>query len=382
MSTKKPVSLGKKILYIIVTLAILFLGLEVVLSVFYYHKKSSNKLASIEFAYAVKRMLKPPPTPYNPANQKLVRPDSSQQFNEAVARETVASNGFAYQSWIDFKNINYAGQYVNVQDNIRKTIPDSYYSSASTDTLTIYFFGGSTMFGFNVADFETIPSYFVDLYKQKYPQAKSIKVVNYGCLNYFSKQELMLFSELLFNGNKPSIAVFFDGLNDFWFSKMLYKNQSFYNFYLEKAFFSGQPVSTTDKWFTDSVQQMFRSYPGIDETAYNQSLIDKYFRNIENIRKVAAIAGTKTYFFCQPVPFYNYPHQAEDPVTFKEKNTRFDYIYPIIEKRADSANNYFFLGNLLQTEKGNSFVDGFHYSPAIHRKIASAILNHMEKDLR
>ena len=74
------------------------------------------------------------------------------------------------------------------------------------------------MFGFNVLDYETIPSQFVQLYKERFHDGKSIRVYNYGTPTYYSYQELILFSNLVYNGHKPDIVVFLDGINDFWFA--------------------------------------------------------------------------------------------------------------------------------------------------------------------
>lgn len=376
MAEKKRVSPGRALAYLLVTLFLFFVLIEVILSIYYYQKRGNNRLASIEFARSVRDMFRPHLTPYNLKNQQLVRPDSSDAFNDLVTRETANSNAYEYQPWVDFKNIDYKGKWMNIENNVRRSIPDSYINPASKDTVLIYFFGGSTTFGFNVADFETIPSMFVDLYKERYPNAKSVKVVNYGCPNYYTHQELMLFTNLIYEGHKPDIAIFFDGLNDFWFGKMLYYNQSFYSFYFRKAYFSPQPPSTRDKWFQDSLQNLFKTYPGMAEKDFDDRLIGNFFQNIENIKRVATLTNTKTYFFCQPVPFFDYPNQLNDPMVFKDTTTRFNYIYPVVEKLGDSVSNFTFMGHLLKDEKsGYPFVDGFHYAPRIHKKIVAKMMD-------
>ena len=380
MADKKPVSFGKRLIYMGIVLLFLFLVVEIVLRVYYYQQYGNRSLASVEFLYSIRSRFRPKMTPYNPEHQKKVRPDSSDAFNDGVTKETALSNQYEYQPWVEFKNIDYKGSYMNISNNVRKSIPDSYYNPSSTDTLLIYFFGGSTIFGFNVADFETIPSYFVELYKEKYPAAKSIKVVNWGCPNYYSYQELMLFSKLLIEGHQPDVAIFFDGLNDFWFGKMNYSNESFYSFYFRKSYFASRPPSTQDKWFTDSLQNLFKTPVGMPEKTFSDKLISNYFKNIESVKRMSKVTGTKTYFFCQPTPFYKYPNQLSDPMVFKDTNTRFNYIYPIIEKRADSITNFTFMGAMLEKESGYPFVDGFHYAPRIHKRIAAGMLSRIEKD--
>lgn len=380
MAEKKTVSFGKRLLFIGAMLLFLFLVVEILLSIYFYHQYGNSKLASVEFLRNVRNRFRPQMTPYNPDHQKKVRPDSSDTFNDLVTRETALSNQYEYQPWVEFKNIDFKGSYMNISGNIRKSIPDTYINPSSSDTLLVYFFGGSTLFGFNVADFETIPSYFVQAYKDKYPNAKSIKVVNWGCPNYYSYQEVILYTKLLIDGHHPDIAIFFDGLNDFWFGKMNYSSESFYSFYFRKSYFAARPPSTSDKWFIDSLQNLFRTPAGMPEEQFSDKLISNYFRNIESVKRMSTVTGTKSYFICQPTPFYKYPNQLKDPMVFKDTNTRFNYIYPIIEKRADSIANFSFLGGMLEKESGYPFVDGFHYAPRIHRKIAEEILKKIEKD--
>ncbi len=380
MVEKKPVSFGKRILFMGIFLLVIFLLVEVLLSIYYYHQYGNSKLASVEFMRSARNRFRPKLTPYNLQHQKLVRPDSSDIFNDLVTKETALSNQYEYQPWVEFKNIDYNGSYMNIVKGVRKSIPDRYINSSSKDTLLIYFFGGSTTFGFNVADFETIPSYFVDIYKEKYPSSKSIKVVNWGCPNYYSYQELMLYTKLIIEGHQPDIAIFFDGLNDFWFGKMNYSSESFYSFYFRKSYFAIRPPSTTDKWFTDSLQALFKTPLGMPENQFSDQLIANYFKNIESVKRMSKVTGTKTYFFCQPTPFYKYPNQLKDPMVFKDTNTRFNYIYPIIEKQADSIGNFTFLGAMMEKEIGYPFVDGFHYAPRIHKRIAAEMLSKVEKD--
>lgn len=379
MTEKKNYSFGKKLFFAASIFLIMFLLVEVILSIYFYQQYGNSKLASLEFARNVRNRFRPQMTPYNPAHQKLVRPDSSDAFNDLVTKETAISNQYEYSAWLDFKNIDYAGTYMNISRGVRKSIPDSYYTNGSSDTVLVYFFGGSTTFGFNVADFETIPSYFVELFKVKYPN-KSVKVVNWGCPNYYSYQEMILFTKLMADGHQPDIAIFFDGLNDFWFGKMSYTNESFYSFYFKKSYFAARPPSTRDLWFTDSLRNLFKTPVGLSEKEFSDKLMANYFKNIESAKRMAVATNTKTYFFCQPTPFYKYPNQLKDPMVFKDTSTRFNYIYPIIEKKADSVSNFSFLGAMLEKEPLYPFVDGFHYAPHIHKKIAAEMLAKVEKD--
>jgi len=49
--------------------------------------------------------------------------------------------------------------------------------------------------------------------------------------------------------------------------------------------------------------------------------------------------------------------------------------YQILERKSTGTGNCFFLGNMLVSEKGYPFIDRFHYSPAMCKKIAREIVN-------
>ncbi len=376
---KRPAS--KKLLYILIILLVFFVLIEVIFSIFFYHQYGKEKLATIEALKMAKQIAKGTPSSINIENQKTVRPGATEEMNRLIAEETHNSNRFEYEPWIEFKNINYQGKYVNVNASQRRSIPSEFINPSSKDTVDIFFFGGSTTFGFNVADEETIPSQFVQLYKAKFPNGKSVCVHNYGTPTYYSYQELVLFTKLLFEGNRPDIVIFIDGVNDFWFAKASYYNQSYFSYILRQVF--SQDLLAGGKFnFKDTADRMYKNPENIPLDAYNNTLVDHYFKNIGNAKMMADMAGAKSYFFCQPVPFYKYPNQQKDPICFKDQNTRYDQIYPAIEKHADSPAGFTFLGNMLENETGHPFVDGLHYSPAFTRKVTEQILSRVAGDLK
>ena len=380
MALAKKKSLPRLLAFIIAQLLIIFFLAESILSIVYYHKYGNDSLATIQFYKKIKKSIQGDENKtYNSANQKLVRPDSSQTMNDELSEEVKQSNVTVFEPWMQFKNADFIGKYVNIKGPLRKTFPDAYYTS-SKDTITIFFFGGSTQFGFNVADEETISSQFVKLYKQNFPNGKCIKVCNFGMPFYYSYQELIQMSQLFFSGQKANLVLFLDGLNDFWFVKASYYHQPYFSYILREVF--DKEYLTANKFhFKDTSELMIKDPVGVSKEELNNTLVRSYFENINNEQKIASLYNAKAYFFCQPVPFYNYPNQDKDPICDKDKNTRFDLAYPMIEKQGASINNFIFLGNMLQHETGYPFADGYHYSPEMNKKIATQILNAVKKDL-
>src|SRR5205085_2675003 len=79
----------------------------------------------------------------------------------------------------------------------------------------IFFFGGSTGFGYGVRDAETVASQLAAFLNQTKAVSRPIKIYNFGRAGYYSTPERMLFERLLLEGHRPQLAVFMDGLNEF-----------------------------------------------------------------------------------------------------------------------------------------------------------------------
>lgn len=363
------------ILFLLFQLVLIFFLIESILSIAYYQKYGNNSLATIQFAKKVQKKFQGEgPSSFSEKNQQLVRPSASAEDNRKLVEETQESNRFVYEPWVQFRNADFEGKFVNVQHLIRKSSPDNFIPAKASDTLDIYFLGGSTLFGFNVADAETIPSQFVQLYKERAGEdAKAIRVLNLGIPYYYSYQELMLLSHLLYTGSRPDIVIQLDGLNDFWFVQSAYYRRPHFTYMIQDVF--NMDLSTGRFHFKDTFDRMTKDPANVAAEVVNRQAVDHYFENIFHTQRLAHDFLCRAYFFCQPVPFYNYPNQQNDPVCDKDKNTRFDKIYPAVEARGKGLVGFYFLGNMLQNEKGYPFVDGFHYSPEMNRRVAAEILD-------
>jgi hypothetical protein len=366
----------KEIKYWTVILLVLAFLFELLSSIVLYRKYGTARLAIFQFAGNF--FDNSPPLSLYHKMHKMVRPDSSAAISRRIADEIWEANQYSYEPWLMFKVTDYASGYVNVKGFERKSVPSEIINDGSTDTVDIFFFGGSTMYGWNLSDAETIPSQFLDICQKKYPQGKSIRIRNYGIPYYYSKQELMLFSKLVFEGERPDIVIFMDGLNDFYPSRMLYYDRPHFSYAMQQVF-DGRMFQKNKKNIIDTSEQFYRDPPGIPPKEYYQQLHDKYLDNIEQAASLAETVGASSYFFCQPVPFYNYPNREKDPISFKTDYARYNYIYPLLEKRKDS--NFVYLGNMLENEKGLPFIDQVHYSPSFARKIAEKIFRKIENDL-
>jgi hypothetical protein len=130
-------------------------------------------------------------------------PEASVEFTEAV------TEGGTYVPFVGFAMQDHVGRYVNVTDRERR----SYEAQVTTgEPLDVWFFGGSTMFGFSAQrDLHTIPSEVVRLAEDDGIQ---IRAHNFGGPGMVNFQETILFAQLLLATEPPDLVVFYDGIND------------------------------------------------------------------------------------------------------------------------------------------------------------------------
>lgn len=121
-----------------------------------------------------------------------------------------------YEPFIGWHTRELHTPHINVSsDGIRNTVGNPV--SSVTGLSTIYFFGGSAMWGEGHADDTTIPSLIAT---QLNASAAKVNIINYGEIGYGSTQEVLRLALLLKSGKRPDKVVFYDGCNDFFLSTL------------------------------------------------------------------------------------------------------------------------------------------------------------------
>jgi lysophospholipase L1-like esterase len=132
---------------------------------------------------------------------------------------------WAHQYWTEFDQVmglgvryrpyvvsgwpSYQGKMIAIdQDGYRHT-PGS---ECRKGALTVFFFGGSTSWGFGSPDWGTIPAYLVQDLKRILD--RPICMRNLGQLGFVSTQSLLQLMRHLQMGDKPDLAIFYGGNND------------------------------------------------------------------------------------------------------------------------------------------------------------------------
>jgi len=129
-------------------------------------------------------------------------------WTDAYFGEFEASARVRWEPYVYWRRLEYHGQHINVDsDGIRST----WQGDSGSTVMTVFVFGGSTVWGTGARDDFTIPSL---LAKQLSARGIRARVVNYGESGYVTTQELIGLERLLHQGLRPDVVIFYDGIND------------------------------------------------------------------------------------------------------------------------------------------------------------------------
>ena len=363
-TSTKPSSTSRKILYWFIALVCIVLIAELLCRAYYYRRNASSSLALIQLFRDSKKLV----GSGLGGNQSdtAYRPDLKDDDRHRLAKENKESDRAVYEPWVQFYFRNYEGEFVNVKNGIRRSVPEI-SDTSSQNPFTILFLGGSTMFGYNLKDDETIPSLFAQQYKKKFPGDRAIRVINQGIPYYFSYQELMLLTNKLYTEKKPDMVIMLDGLNDCL---------QLYSAFYRQPYFS----AAISKFVNPSLAELpadysyYSSPPGVSDDSLFNTIAKNYLNNIATAKFLAESYGVELFCFWQPVPFYKYSNRRNDPVCAKFERPAFNGIYPKIQSASGNRDYLFYLGDMLQDEKGTPFVDKTHYSVEMNKRIVEEMM--------
>jgi len=298
--------------------------------------------------------------------------------------ETFINRQFDYDQFTEHaENAGYDNKFVNVTPQLgRKTI------SPKNCIKNIFFYGGSTTFGYNVTDDQTIPSY---LGKTLLENNKEICVKNFGRGSYFSTQESILFQKHILNKKIKSedIIIFLDGINEngnknsrntgFLFEVNKAVNQKYWNMYKSTfpIFFESLAINQFIKRLQNKINLQKKTALDQDNIfTLNDNIRDVYEKNIMIRNGICENFNLHCYNFLQPFAtmhgqYFEKPTKGapenrvlniSEDVKLKEKFDLLSKAKNIIDI-SDSLNDSIFL----------SYVDSVHYSPAANKKISKKI---------
>ena len=331
---------------------------------------------------------------YGEDNLLTAYPGWNAQDVQTLLTETYADLKFEYEPFTEFRSKPLREKFINIDlAGFRFSKTQAPWPPRS-DAFNVFVFGGSTTFGMGLPDDETIASYL---------QADSvhpIAVYNFGRIFYLSRQEEILFQQLLQSGFVPQVAIFIDGLNDFFYPS---GEPGFSPRF--RRFMAGESESNPlDRVpMVRAAHGLKKSEPVQDATeATLETVATRWRANKRMIELMAAGFGVRPLFVWQPVPVYHYDlryhflshstfvrkhgpdtqrqallenlwvHGKLGPV--RMKNLADGYaLMENLRAQGKLGSNLLWLADSQQDKQENLYVDAVHYSAAFSKEIADTI---------
>lgn len=306
----------------------------------------------------------------------------------------------AYEPFTEFKEPVFRGRFVNISPHGFRAVDDQGPWPPDPRHFNVFVFGGSTTFGYGVADADTLPSQ-LQRHLRGRVSGRRVYVYNFGRCAYYSTQERILFQQLLEAGFRPDMAVFVDGMNDTGHLK----DGSVFSNTLGKAVAQFEPARLR----RDPLVQAFPAVrharrallragwltpapdrPAVEEEAtpawtddsatVARRVTDRYLANLAMTAAVAERFEVRTLFVWQPVPNFRAPPDASRYPREKAAVRHSPAAYARLDDLRAAGKlpaNFLWLADAQLGRTGDLYVDTFHYSARFNDALAEAIARHL-----
>ncbi|MCB2262298.1 MAG: hypothetical protein LGR52_05070, partial [Candidatus Thiosymbion ectosymbiont of Robbea hypermnestra] len=163
-------------------------------------------------------LLDRPLTEHQVAEDKIDRWARADAYRSAAwvrdyYRELQAARPFVWHPYIYWRRPPYQGRYIRVDRKGRRATwnPPLRAPAAGPPPVRLFTFGASTMWGSGARDDHTIAS---SLGRLLYARGYRVRVTNYGESAYVSTQSAIALLRAIHQGERPDIALFYNGDND------------------------------------------------------------------------------------------------------------------------------------------------------------------------
>jgi len=301
--------------------------------------------------------------------------------------DEIWSRPVRFQPFTHFKERPYKGRFVNVSAEGWRRVRKQGPWPPARDHFNVFVFGGSTTFGYGIADEETIPSFLQEHLEGRTP--RPARVYNFGCAYYYSSQERVRFEQLLVDGHVPDMAVFVDGLNDFQTRGEWPILSDEFDALVEQR--AADRPSRQPRWLTlfsprrmaaalaDPPTSPFAAHTTDPQLA--DRLIERYLQNKKMIESVASAYGVRAVFVWQPLSVYKFDrkrHQRPDIQPQPLPGVGSQRMAERLQRRPLGP-EFIWASDIQADVPDPLYVDAGHYAPNLCRAVARLTADEMEK---
>ena len=306
-----------------------------------------------------------------------------------------------WKPYVEWWQRPFRGAYVTLDERGLRPTPGE--ETANGEAIRILCFGGSTMMGMGARDDQTIPAV---LARRLTERGHRVSVTNYGQLGHNSTQEVLTLHQLLKQGERLDIALFYDGINEMACAEQTGRADGLFNEARRRAEFNllhpdrrrdliaAALLSAAPRTFRRLRRLTGLSLRGplpmeeadlsqVDLAELAREVIAAYLANVRLIRLLADGYGFRSIFFWQPViTTKKFKTQDErrwvDDYTNNPERRRLLYEAMIGERRRHpglvESSDIIDLSALFDDWTEPVYIDLYHLSEAGNAAVAEAML--------
>jgi hypothetical protein len=304
-----------------------------------------------------------------------------------------------YHPYVLWRSPPFVGETLNVDKAGIRHTPGS---ECGPDSLEVFFFGGSAMWGWGAPDWGTIPAYLHAEIQSRHDQP--VCVVNFAEQAYVSTQSVIQLQLLLQAGRVPDIVIFYDGVNEVLAASQSGKPVVHQNLADISMLFQN-PQHPLSAWVKGSnlvrfTRKLLAQLRGADsgeapgrEVGPEQlagAVARAYLANHDSVRALGEVYGFEHYFVWQP-----YILAGNKTLTSEEKSMQTDLnwvlrldsslvelfaaTYSYIEQAAEESESIYYLAGAFDGIEAELWIDTWgHVNPLANRIVAQQLLGVIE----
>jgi hypothetical protein len=304
------------------------------------------------------------------------------------------SRPFVYESYTHFREVPFKGAFINVDTNGFRRSRNQGPWPPDPHRYNVFLFGGSTAFGYGVPDHQTIASFLQGALAQSLQT--DVRVYNFARGSYHCAQERILFEQLLLAGFVPRLALWIDGLNEFYFADGLPQFSDVFDQVLNGEWVQRHRFDLLRRLpLLALIEDCRRATPDVrasragleaDHTAEEirglaDAVCQRYLKNKQLTQRIAAAAGVEACFVWQPVPTYRYDlkhHLFQGPNLRHHWLSRHGYARMAeILKSQTADTNLLWCADLQEGLSEALYLDSIHYTARMSELLARQIADQL-----
>ncbi len=294
------------------------------------------------------------------------RERAARHFAEVRALQT------DYMSYYVWRRRPFSGVTVNVEPGLQiRHTPQANPAAGPS----VYFFGGSTMWGTGSDDAHTIPA--------QYQRAAGGKVLNFGESGWVAHQSLNQLMKLYTEGHRPDVVVFYDGVNevqhkcrvetDFWADDRQGQIRQALAYHPTDPGYYLRPLLTLAGLAARALQTRDeKRFYDCDRNPAKAALIAAQL--IADWQIAAALVqahGGRFYAFLQPVAYFGHPRLDHLRLS-RRIGDQYEAVYPLIRRAMAAAGIGADITDMFDGDE-YVYIDFSHVSPNGNTRAAARI---------